>query len=193
MKKIFCFLKAFFQLCIIAGLIVFFYYGYKHLDGNFRFIRELHSARFTVEGRWIKGFLLTSYPTIESITPLDKVTPNDPIRVYLFRQKEKTPLLVAKVTKDIPCASCKGLDFLLVTDLKGAIQKIQLIAPLESDNKKIDGTAFLKQFEGKKFESAIEIGKEIEGIKEAPTVAQGMVMALNEALDQIKVLLPNKD
>jgi hypothetical protein len=179
------FLKMLFQLGVIGASCTFLYFGYVHLEGNTRFLKALQEAKNTYESRFLSGHLRALYPKIEGIDPVE-TSADDSVHFFKLKQKEGTPLVVARVQKDIACESCKDLDFLLVTDTKGTVQKVKLLSAMEYEGKKVDPTVFLKQFEGKIFTSPIVIGKDVEGLKEAPLPAQSLTEAISETLPKIQ-------
>jgi hypothetical protein len=180
------FLKMLFQLGLIAGSVTFLYFGYVHLEGNTRFVKAIQDAKNNYESRFVSGRLRPTYPNMESLYPVE-ASADDSVHFFMLKQKGETPLVVARIKKDIACETCKDLDFLLVTDLKGTtVQKVQLLENIEMEGKKIDPTAFLKQFEGKQFGSTIVIGKDVQALSEAPLPAQSLVDAISETLPKIQ-------
>lgn len=180
------FLKMLFQIGVIAAGFTFLYFGYVHLEGNTRFLKALQEAKNTYESRYLSSRLRPAYPNIESIDPVE-TSADDSVHFFKLKQKGEAPLLfVARIQKDISCETCKDLDFLLVTDMSGTVQKVQLLEAIEMEGKKIDPSVFLKQFEGKQFSSPIVIGKDVEGLKEASLPAQSLVEAISETLPKIQ-------
>jgi len=179
------FLKMLFQLGLIAGGLAFLYFGYVHLEGNTRFLKAIQDAKNTYETRFLSSRLRPVYPNIESVDPVEP-SADDSVHFFKLKQKGETPLFVARIQKDVACETCKDLDFLLVTDLKGTVQKVQLLENIEMEGKKIDPSAFLKQFEGKQFSLPIVIGKDVEALKEAPLPSQSLVEAISETLPKIQ-------
>lgn len=176
--------RTIFQVVFIVCVPIFTAMGYKHLEGNTRFLSALQSTRSGQESREVQSLLRTSFPNIESTIA---VSIDDPVHhVFQLKEKGSTPVMAAWIQKEIACASCRRLNFLLVTDLKGAIVKIILVEPLEVDGKKIDATAFLKQFEGRRFDGPVLIGAGLDGIKEAPSVAGALAEAISDGLVWIR-------
>lgn len=176
--------RALYQVGFILGAFVFFYFGYKHLNGNSRFLSAFDQAKTSSEKRSIAGYLRSSYPDIESIYPLETLENN--IHIYQVKLKNKVPIKVARIFRDLPCASCKDLDFLLVTDFKGTVQKVQLLDSLEVDGKKINAAPFLEQFKDKDFNGPIQVGREIQGLSEDSTYSIVMAEAISEVLPKMK-------
>ena len=185
MKKLLSFLKSVFQLGFVIGSAIFLYYGYVHLEGNSRFINAVESTRGNMEARAIGGRLKPLYKDLERIHPV-QVPDKFPGRVFQIKEKEKGPLIVAHVQRDLQCASCKSLDFLLLVDYKAVVQKVILWQPLESEGKPVNANDYLKQFEGKSFEGPITVGKEVEGIKDAPIYGQALTEAISDTLEAVK-------
>jgi len=185
MKKLLSFLKSAFQLGFVIGSAAFLYYGYVHLDGNSRFINAVELNRTNLEGRAIAGRLKPLFKDLEKVYPIP--APADfSGNFFKLKEKGKSPLIVAHVQRELQCASCKSLDLLLVTDHKAVIQKVLLWQPLEMDGKAVNAMEYLKQFEGKAFEGPITVGKEVEGIKDAPVYGQALTEAISETLEAIK-------
>jgi hypothetical protein len=185
MKKLLSFLKNVFQLGFVIGSAAFLYYGYVHLEGNTRFINAIQTTRNSMEGRAIAGRLKPLFKDLEKIHPL-AAPANFSGRFFQIKEKGKGPLIVAHIQRDLQCASCKALDFVLITDYKAVIQRVLLWQPLDVEGKAVNAMDYLKQFEGKSFEGRITVGKEVEGIKEAPVYGQALTEAISDTLEAIK-------
>lgn len=182
LKSALKFITALCQVGVILGMSIFMYFGFcEHLRGNRLWLSSLNSAKNFRETRFLKGLLVPHYPFLESLHFVSN-SQDGTIEVFKFKQKNKIPLMAIRIQKEIPCASCGDLDLLLVTDFKGTIQKLHLGKQPQIDGKTIDTNVFLKQFEGKNFSLPIQIGKDVEILKDAPSYSGAAIDAVSEAL-----------
>ena len=186
MKKRLRLIAAIFQLSILIAVPTFLYAGFRyHLRGNGVWLETLAQAKDFRESRLMHNLLAPGYASLESLHFLSS-SPNDSMRIFEFKQRGKIPLLATRIQREIPCATCGTLDFLLVTDLRGTVQKINLITPIQADGKKVDASLFLKQFEWRSFKLPIQIGKDVEVLKEAPSYSGALIEAVSDALQFIQ-------
>jgi hypothetical protein len=103
-------------------------------------------------------------------------------QVYRARhQPSGAPMWVAVLTFDVVCPVCQDVLAAAVFQEDLTIQRVVLLAPMESERETLDASGFVAQFAGLPAQAGLRIGKEIDALSGATSSSHGLVIALSDA------------
>ena len=184
MSRLINFLIPLIQILFVIATSAFVCLAYKHHSGNDRFLDYYQSKFDEREAKLITSRLFRAFPEIESVSAL-KSPDRDQMHLFEAKQKEKDPLKIARIRKELSCKDCRTVDFIVVLNAQDEIQLVKLMDPILVTGKAINTTEFLTQFKDKGIETPIQLGQNVENIKEAPESSEAIVRGITEVLDYI--------
>lgn len=115
-----------------------------------------------------KAAALIKLPITENAVVFERILSKDDTAGYIYRGSE-----LGKVER---------MDFAVALDTEGRVRRVLLTAYRESIGGEVKSKRFMRQFEGKKIGSALQLGRDIDGITGATLSSRAVTAGVRKAV-----------
>ena len=134
------------------------------------------AAGQTIDDKQLARYLREAMPGAASIRPI-RIGDGETVYIGDTGQGKR---LARVVKKDILCEVCTDVFYILTIDKNGIFKNITLVKPFELSGKKIDASAFTRQFIGKSYHEPLVAGRNADGITGATKSCAKFIEGLND-------------
>lgn len=116
----------------------------------------------------VKAASLIKFPVPEKSVVFERILSKHGAAGYIYRGSE-----FGKVER---------MDFAVAMDAEGKVRRVLLTAYRESIGGEVKSKRFMRQFEGKKYGSALQLGRDIDGISGATLSSRAVTAGVRKAV-----------